>query len=49
MVNSRSDQEAAYREIRAEAEGYEPARAALLGKLSEDDRLLSVRRTSYMG
>lgn len=44
MIDSRSDPEAAYRELTAEAPDYELARAKILAQLSDDDRLLSVRR-----
>lgn len=47
MIGSRSDPETAYREVTAEGGDYELARSDILAQLSENDRLLCVRRTSY--
>lgn len=44
LVNSRSDRQAGYRSITVEAPEYEAAYGKVQELLTEDDRLLSVRR-----
>jgi hypothetical protein len=44
MIGSRRDPQATYREITVEADDYETAFQKAKETLSEDDRLLSVRR-----
>lgn len=47
MIDSRSAPQTAYREVTAEGGDYELARSAIQAQLTENDRLLSVRRTNY--
>ena len=43
IIDSRSDPQAAYREVTVEADDYESSYQSVKDALAEDDRLLSVR------